>query len=276
MSLYLKTKDFSVTQETFELHLDRERDLLVTKPLPEDLSKYYDSQAYISHTDAKRSVFDKLYQRVKRLNLKRKAGLIRRLSGKQGSLLDIGAGTGDFLRYMEDLGWKTTGMEPNAKARARAKAKNMELGESLDGLSGSVFDVITLWHVLEHIPNLEQTMQRIATMLHDKGHLMVAVPNYRSHDAEWYGTYWAAFDVPRHVWHFSKKAMGHLVAQHGMQIEEIVPMPFDAYYVSLLSERYKGGRSRPFHAFYRGFVSNLKAKRNMQYSSLLYVIKKAK
>ena len=156
MRLYLKTKDFSVTQEAFELHHDESLDMLITKPIPESLEGYYESDAYISHTDSKETLFEKAYQAIKRYNLKKKIALIDSFKIKEKTLLDIGAGTGDFLLSAKNAGWKITGVEPNTLAKQNAERKGIPLLSELAELNNLKFDVITLWHVLEHLPNLEE------------------------------------------------------------------------------------------------------------------------
>ncbi|KGK30489.1 bifunctional 2-polyprenyl-6-hydroxyphenol methylase/3-demethylubiquinol 3-O-methyltransferase UbiG [Cellulophaga sp. E6(2014)] len=275
MKFYLKTKDYSVSQETFELFLDQELDMLVTKPEPQVLDSYYDSEVYISHTDANVSLMDKIYQTVKKINLKNKLKIVaKHAKGKR--LLDVGAGTGDFLVVAKENGWSGVGVEPNKKARDKAFEKGLELKTVLEDFTDEKFDVITLWHVLEHVPNLTDQVTRLSALLSDHGILIVAVPNYKSFDAKYYKEHWAAFDVPRHLWHFSKSSITKLFSKEDLKISKIYPMVFDAYYVSLLSEKYKSGKQNFLTAFFVGLRSNMKAWRTKEYSSLIYVLKKPK
>ncbi|AIY12646.1 methyltransferase domain-containing protein [Cellulophaga baltica] len=275
MKFYLKTKDYSVSQETFELFLDQELDMLVTKPEPQVLDSYYDSEVYISHTDANVSLMDKIYQTVKKINLKNKVKIVsKHAKGKR--LLDVGAGTGDFLVVAKEYGWSGVGVEPNKKARDRAFEKGLELKTVLEDFTDEKFDVITLWHVLEHVPNLTDQVTRLSVLLSDHGILIVAVPNYKSFDAKYYKEHWAAFDVPRHLWHFSKSSITKLFSKEDLKISKIYPMVFDAFYVSLLSEKYKSGKQNFLTAFFVGLRSNMKAWRTKEYSSLIYVLKKPK
>lgn len=275
MKLYLKTKDFSVSKEDFDLHHDEALDMLITKPKPENLEKYYESEDYISHTDSKKSFIDKIYHAVKKFSLKKKLGLINSFETEQKRLLDIGAGTGDFLVVAKSAGWKVAGIEPNPSAEQRAKEKGIHLFSKLEELDGQKFDVITLWHVLEHLPDLEHQIRQISSLLHDKGTLVVAVPNFKSYDATHYGEFWAAYDVPRHLWHFSKTAIERIFQKHTIRLIETKPMLFDSYYVSLLSEKYKTGRQNLIRAFFMGLKSNLKAKRTKECSSHIYILKKS-
>ena len=274
MKLYLKTKDFSVSQEDFELHWDSDLDMLRTHPMPKNLPRYYESEDYISHTDAESSFTDKLYQWVKRRNLRNKIQIIDNQSLITKSLLDFGAGTGDFVVYANQAEYQASGMEPNAKARDLAKSKGISLAPDLEALGNETFQVITLWHVLEHLPNLEEQISEIASRLNPDGALVIAVPNFKSFDAKYYGNHWAGYDVPRHLWHFSKTAIRKLFKKKGFKIVSIHPMRFDAFYVSMLSEKYKGNKFYLFSAFIIGLWSNVKALFTKEYSSLIYVLKR--
>ncbi|MEW2920636.1 class I SAM-dependent methyltransferase [Muricauda sp. ANG21] len=276
MKLYLKTKDFSVSGESFELHWDPSLDMLVTQPQPTELAAYYESEDYISHTDAQNSFTDKLYQAVKQKNLKNKLQLIDNQKVNAKSILDIGAGTGDFLATAQKAGYTVTGVEPNAKARALGKQKGVELLSDLGELNEKQFEVITLWHVLEHLPDLEHQIRTIISKLTNEGSLIIAVPNFKSFDANYYGTHWAGYDVPRHLWHFSKTAITKLFQQHDMEVISIRPMWFDAFYVSMLSEKYKGNKLYLISAFFVGLWSNLKAIFTKEHSSLIYILKRKK
>ncbi|MBA4745304.1 MAG: class I SAM-dependent methyltransferase [Muricauda sp.] len=274
MKLFLKTKDFSVSGESFELHWDKDLDMLVTRPQPKNLAPYYESEGYISHTDSKSSFTDRMYQLVKGKNLKNKVQIIENQIDKPNSLLDLGAGTGDFLITAQKSGFKAVGVEPNEKARQLAKEKGIELHQSLEYLSGQKFQAITLWHVLEHLPNLEEQIKTLVDLLKDDGVLVVAVPNFKSFDAKHFKSYWAAYDVPRHLWHFSKKSISKLFARHKLEVIKIKPMWFDAFYVSMLSEKYRGNRLYLVSAFFVGLWSNLAAIFTKEHSSLIYILKK--
>ncbi len=275
--VYVTAKDYLVSGESFDLLYDSEREMLITSPQPslENLSKYYESEEYISHTDNKKGVVNFLYQKVKSRALQSKTNLIFKLNKGTGSLLDIGAGTGDFLKVAKDKGWNVQGVEPNENARELAAAKNIFLKETIEEYAGSQFEVITLWHVLEHLPNLEEAIQQIENLLAPGGTLIIAVPNYNSYDSKYYKSFWAAFDVPRHLWHFSKNSM-KLIFSNNLTLEKIKPMIFDSFYVSLLSEKHKNGSSSFVKAFLIGLWSNISAWSNKEYSSLIYCFKKSK
>lgn len=273
---YLSVKDYLVSGESFDLVHDTDLDFLKTFPQPqvEELPKYYESQEYISHTDEKRGLFSRLYQLVKKWSLQKKAKLILQQLGDVGSLLDVGAGTGDFLKVAKEKGWQVHGMEPNKNAANLALEKGIDLKASLNDFEGKQFDVVTLWHVLEHIPDLEETILKLAALVKPQGTLIIAVPNFKSFDARHYGKFWAAYDVPRHLWHFSKESMKNLFAEN-FQLKNIEPMIFDSFYVSLLSEKYKTGRKFSLKAFWIGLLSNIKAKHSKEYSSHIYCFKKS-
>lgn len=271
---FKKVKDYSVSKEIFELHHNPEYDLLITFPKPslEKLPSYYESDDYISHTDGKRSLFERAYHFIKGIALKNKLKLINEQSPK-GKLLDIGAGTGDFLVIAKNDGWNTTGIEPSAKAKAIAINKGVTFAESLAELESNSFDVITMWHVLEHVPNLEEYITELKRLVKPSGTIVIAVPNFKSFDADYYGKFWAAFDVPRHIWHFSKTAIEKLFAEKEMKLVEVLPMKFDSFYVSLLSEKYKTGKMNFVRAFFVGWKSNLSGKKTKEFSSHIYIIK---
>ena len=269
----LNCKDNTVSGDYFEVKMHEEYEMLVTSPVPKNLENYYKSETYISHTDSKKTFFDKIYQVVKNYTLKQKLLLLNSFKLSSKSVLDFGAGTGDFLKVCKNNNWEVLGIEPSLEARENAAKKGIYLKENLLDVGNKKFDVITLWHVLEHVENLKNTIKFLKGLFLPGGRIVVAVPNYKSYDAEFYKEYWAAYDVPRHLWHFSQKAIRKLFLESEMVVEETLPMKFDSYYVSLLSEKYKTGKSNPIKAFYRGFLSNRSAKSTTEYSSLIYVIK---
>ena len=275
-SIYISTKDYFKSQEAFDLVLDSSRGILITTPQPaaEDLAGYYQSQAYISHSNTQKGIVPFLYAMVQKWSLKNKINLINSLSNHKGTLLDIGAGTGNFCETSKQNSWDVYGVEPSQKAREIAAKKNIFLHQSIEDFKGQQFDVITLWHVLEHLPDLENTITAIQKLLKPNGVLIVAVPNYNSFDAKHYKGFWAAYDVPRHLWHFSQKSMSKLFSKN-MKLLKTKPMIFDSFYVSLLSEKYKTGNSFAIKALWIGFWSNIRALSTKEYSSLIYCFKKA-
>jgi 2-polyprenyl-3-methyl-5-hydroxy-6-metoxy-1,4-benzoquinol methylase len=273
MYTYLKTKDYFLTQEEFELKYDPAFEMLITHPQPNNLSKYYQSTSYISHTDDNDTFIDKIYHYIKKYSLRKKVQLINSLDVPTKTVLDIGAGTGDFLLEASKQNWLTNGVEPNEQARTKAHSKGIPLETSLTKIQEKQH-VITLWHVLEHLPKLEQQIIDITNILESGGYLIIAVPNYKSHDAKKYKTHWAAYDTPRHLWHFSRTSISLLFEPKGYTVKKTLPMCFDSFYVSLLSEKYKHGKAKYMNAFFTGLYSNIKARFNGQYSSLIYILKK--
>jgi 2-polyprenyl-3-methyl-5-hydroxy-6-metoxy-1,4-benzoquinol methylase len=273
---YQTVKDNSVSKEVFELLYDEDLDMLITSPQPKgtELSKYYESDDYISHTDGKRSIFEKAYHFIKNIALKNKLSLVNSLQ-KKGKLLDIGAGTGDFLLTAKNDGWNVIGVEPSEKARSIAAKKGIELKPVAD-FDDHSFDIITMWHVLEHVPDLQNQIKELKRLLKPNGAIIIAVPNFKSYDAKYYGEFWAAYDTPRHLWHFSKTAIKKLFQNVNIELVKILPMKFDSFYVSLLSEKYKTGKMNFIKAFFIGLKSNWKAKEKFEYSSHIYVLKNAK
>lgn len=274
----LKLKDHSVSGESFELIYDADRALLYTHPKPSEseLSSYYPDTNYISHTNQRRSLFDMAYHVVRYVSVRRKLRLIKPFKSEQSTLLDIGAGTGFFIRTAQKKGWNVKGIEPNPSARRLANSKasgSVFDTEALQQLSEKSFDVITLWHVLEHLPNLEKDIKLFHKLLKPNGRIVVAVPNFNSFDANHFKAFWAAYDVPRHLWHFSKQSIPKVFSDVQMQVASTHPLVMDAYYVSLLSNKLKTGSHRILSSLWTGFLSNLKAAKTGEYSSLIYVLK---
>ena len=275
---FLEVKDHSVSGENFQLIENLEYGFLETTPQPslESIPDYYKSEDYISHTDSKRNLFEIVYHLVRKISLKQKLKLINTSTSTQKNLLDVGCGTGDFLRVAKQNHWSVSGIEPNKQARQIANNKTdnsvFEI-EHLLKFQAESFDVISLWHVLEHLPNLEEHIQVFKKLLKPNGTLIIAVPNYKSYDAEYYQEFWAAYDVPRHLWHFNKDSISKLVSKVSMEVVKTKPMYFDAFYVSLLSEKYKNGKMNFLKGIWMGMLSNLKSIKSKEASSLIYSIK---
>jgi SAM-dependent methyltransferase len=251
----------------------------LTNPFPEgqDLAAYYETEDYVSHTDGKGSALDWVYNIIRARAIKSKFRLINSFVNGQPSLVDYGAGTGAFLSFCQTQGWKGMGFEPSAVARENAATKGLTLLDpsKRDELEVDSVDVFTLWHVLEHIPDLNDTLRYFNSRLKSEGLLVIAVPNHESYDAQKYKDDWAAYDVPLHLWHFAKSDISNLGSKHGFKVEEIVNMPFDSFYVSLLSEKNRHGSMRPKSAFLTGLKSNLRGAKSKNMSSLIYILRKA-
>lgn len=277
----LSAKDFTVTGESFEIWHCDECTARFTQNIPvvSGIGRYYQSTAYVSHSDTEKGLVNRLYHFVRNHTLKEKRKLVQRATGKQyGSLLDIGAGTGAFSHTMSETGWQLTALEPDVTARQHAKKRyglELDVPEKLFSLTENSFDAITLWHVLEHVHDLHGYLERFYQLLKSDGHLIIAVPNYTSHDAKVYKEYWAAYDVPRHLYHFSPKSMEMLGNRRGFVLEKKLPMWFDSFYVAMLSEQYRNGSGNIPGAFWNGLVSNLKAMGHAdRCSSVIYLFTK--
>lgn len=275
----LSVKDYTVSLQQFDIWHCNACTMRFTQQVPDkgEIGKYYQSHNYISHSDIKKGFINSLYHYVRRRTLKAKRKLIEKhtaLSG--GNVLDVGAGAGAFLNEMFRSGWKVTGIEPDTVARENAKriyGLPLYASEKLFDLKPQSFDAITMWHVLEHVHDLHEYMSQLKNLLKPSGCLFIAVPNYTSYDALVYKNYWAAYDVPRHLYHFSPAAFSQLLLQHGFQLKEIKPMWYDSFYVSMLSEKYKTGKNNFFRAVYNGYISNWKALfDNEKCSSIIYVV----
>ncbi len=273
----MKVRDNFLTKERFKI-IKNKSGFLETIPQPKknDINKYYKSEKYLSHTDSKKSFFDKIYQIAKEINLREKKKIIKNYV-KKGMVLDYGCGVGDFLNYIKN-DYEINGIEPNENA---AKIASTKLGllisnnTNLSNINDGKYDLITLWHVFEHVHELDMLSKELFRILKKEGTLIIAVPNYKSYDAEYYAEYWAAYDVPRHLWHFNRESLIKWWDKYEMKIIDIKPMKLDSYYVSILSEKY---RNKNIFSFIKGIIigllSNLKARKTNEYSSLIYVFKK--
>ena len=272
---FITVKDFSVSGESFSLLLNEEYQILKTHPQPtlDKLGSYYEFEDYISHTDGKRTLFEKMYHFIKRKAIRDKVSLINSHQPLKGRILDIGAGTGDFLLECKNQNWEILGIEPNDKAKGIAVGKGIKFGDTIEKLESNSFDVITMWHVLEHVPDVEHQVAELKRLLKPSGTIIIAVPNFKSYDAQYYKEFWAAYDVPRHLWHFSKTAIEKLFDKQNMNLEDIKPMWFDSFYVSLLSEKYKSGKMNFISGFFIGLISNVSGLFKKEFSSHIYVLK---
>ena len=271
--------DHTTTQETFQVQTCNQCSFTLTNPRPNDdqLGKYYESNDYISHSNNQKGIFNRIYQMVRYHAIESKFKLINGLNSN-GLGLDYGCGTGEFLGYVQKHERTVLGVEPSEFARKQA-IENHQLNvlslEEFPSISDNSASIISLWHVLEHVSNLRATLSKFHSILNDQGHLVIAVPNCSSLDAEIYGPLWAGYDVPRHLWHFTPKTMQQLLESEGFKLLKMKGMPFDSYYVSLLSEKHRTGKMNPIRAFKNGFLSNWKARNNPgKTSSVIYIFQK--
>lgn len=248
-------------------------------PTGSDIDRYYDSPDYISHSDTRRGIINSLYHYARKQMLRRKLQLVIDESHRpKGRLLDIGTGTGYFAAAMKRLGWQVEAIEKNAKAREFANTKfglNVKPETELKRYDHKAFDVITLWHVMEHLEDLNTTWTRLYDILERSGILIIAVPNHASYDAQKYGPQWAAYDVPRHLWHFTPDTMQQWGAKYGFVLAARHPMPYDAFYISMLSEKNRAARA----AFVKGMITGVWAgakalSKKDRSSSMIYIFRK--
>lgn len=278
---HLEVKDYTTTGEVFHIMACRGCGFLLTnpRPSPTQISRYYQSDKYISHTGGGKSLFDRVYLFARNFTLRWKHDTITAYHSK-GSILDYGCGTGEFLQHCQQLGWDVSGVEPSDDARTKAtELISKPVAPTISELEETQYDAITLWHVLEHIHTLPNTLKTLAGKLKPSSTIFIAVPNYKSPDARHYQAHWAGYDVPRHLWHFSPETMTTLLNKVGLKIVAIKPMKLDAFYVSLLSEGYKNPDQPKWlaatKAFIRGLHSNLTAAKTKNHSSLIYIAKHA-
>ena len=271
----MKVKDHFLTQEEFELRETAIPGVFKTHPVPENISVYYDSKEYISHHQDSGSIKEKLYKFLQNFNLNYKRNILFDFVGKDKKVLDYGCGAGEFVKYIEN-DFETFGFEPSESANSYAikKVRKAKIISSLDFIEEGTLDAITLWHVFEHIGNQDEMLQKFHRKLKEKGLLIIAVPNPTSYDALKYKEFWAAYDVPRHLFHFTKSGMEKLMTNDSWRIKKIKPLLLDSFYISMLSEKYKKSSLFWLKGLIYGLISNVKASKTGEYSSLIYIIEK--
>jgi SAM-dependent methyltransferase len=276
----LSSKDNTVSQKVFTLRQCQTCKLAITTPRPadEELHQYYISDEYISHSNKGKTLVDKVYLVARGFTLKWKLSIVQQGNSAPGKILDYGCGTGEFLSTCRNAGWDTTGVEPSTTAREQAKQlTRSSIHESLPSVPDDNFTVITLWHVLEHVSNLDETLSLLKSKLTENGTIFIAVPNHTSWDGQHYKEHWAGYDTPRHLWHFSRETMNVLITKNGMRVTGTIPMKLDSFYISLLSEKYKNNKSSitgMLKATLNGLTSNVKASKSGDYSSIIYIVRK--
>lgn len=275
---FLTCKDYTVTGELFHVKQCAHCQFTFTNPRPQEESAgaYYQSSTYISHSSQSQGFIDRIYLIIRGFTVRWKYNLIAK-TAETTNILDIGCGTGHFAAYAKSKGANVFGVEPSDQARVIADTQGVKTFSSIDQITAKKFNAITMWHVLEHIYDLDAILKKIRDRLSDDGTIFIAVPNYESDDATRYKEYWAAFDVPRHVWHFSRKSMEKVLKRNHLKIVRIIPMKMDSYYVSILSEKYANNGVSTITGFtkglFSGLMSNLKARKTTNHSSLIYIVK---
>ena len=277
---YLHLKDEFLSKEDFDIYECDQCGLLFTVPRPEPnvIGKYYQSEEYYSHQENKKGFVPKVYEFVKSFNIRNKVKMA--IQGlPQGKLLDIGCGVGDFLCQVKKENWDVMGIEPSDDAKAIAEARlgfrPLSPSDSVS-LPDASFDVITLWHVLEHVDDLKFQTTEINRLLKPGGRLVIALPNYQSFDCQYFKEFWAAWDVPRHLNHFSQNTLNSMMVSLGFVPMDSKKLVWDAYYISFLSEKYQKKSLPLLRGAWIGLKSNCKARRTGMYSSLVYRFQKPK
>ncbi|MFB6257069.1 MAG: class I SAM-dependent methyltransferase [Flavobacteriales bacterium] len=276
-AFFLSCKDHTVSGEHFDIQECSNCRFRYTDPRPaeESIGDYYESEAYISHSNKTKGPIDALYKVARQYTVRKKHRTVRRSAENLPlTILDHGCGTGEFLAQCQKKGWQVHGLEPDEGARQQATellGGNVDPPDTLNALPSESFSIITLWHVLEHVPRLQETVRELKRVLRPEGTLFIAVPNCSSNDAEHYGACWAAYDVPRHLYHFRPPNIRQLFEDHGMVVREVRPMLLDGIYVSMLSEKYQG--KMPWKGVWTGLKSNMKADLEKEtYSAQIYLI----
>ena len=274
---FLHSKDHFLTGEKFDILQCKDCGFRMTSPVPDPntIGKYYESKEYISHDTGDKNLMNLVYKTARFFTLRSKCRLVKTYSsGKK--LLDIGCGTGEFLNFCHKKGFQCSGIEPGQKPRNFAvEHYHLPIKEKVafSPEEKGTFDCITLWHVLEHIPDTNATLRLLKEALKPSGTLILALPNPDSFDACFYGEYWAAFDLPRHLFHFSSKNIKMLAEKNGFTLKKILPQYLDSFYIAMLSEKYKSGKKHPLKSFFRGFESNFKGNNpSFGFSSQIYIL----
>lgn len=271
----IKAEDHLLSKKEFTVLFDHIQGIGKTQiPTNFDSNSFYPKENYASHQDQKTGLIGAAYNIVQHLMLRYKFSIIKQYS-HGNSILDIGGGTGTFASFFKKKGFDVTLTEPNNRARIQASHKGLLIFPTPTDLPPqSAYSTLTLWHVFEHLPAPQKALQNYHKLLKNKGLLLLALPNYDSFDATYYQEYWAALDVPRHLWHYTPKGITSLVSEKGFRFQKSYPLWFDAFYIAYLSEQYRKSKFPLLRGFFIGLFSNLSALFTGQYSSLIYIFRK--
>jgi SAM-dependent methyltransferase len=243
---WLLCRDTLVSHKPFQLARCSACGLVFTQDCPgeEEMPAYYQAEEYISHNPDAKGFMNRIYLFTREFMVNRKRKYIRAATGlNSGSLLDIGCGTGHFANTMKKAGWNVTGIEPDEKARnyaVTAFGLKVLLPGQIKDLEGKSFDCITMWHVLEHFHDPFGYAAEIGRLLKPGGVCLAALPNCRSFDAGYFRSDWAAYDVPRHLWHFTPSTFSEFADKTGFSVKKTGVLPLDVFYISILSEKARG------------------------------------
>jgi len=278
---YLKCVDNFISKEAFDIYKCRTCNFEFTQDSPgeTEIGRYYDSDAYISHSNTSKGLTNKIYHFVRNIMLCRKRELVKKFTGhKKGTILDVGSGTGHFAGFMLKSGWEVTGIEINEKARDFSKIHfglKIFAPQEILTLQPDSFDCITLWHVLEHFQNPLKYISDIFRLLKPGGTCIIALPNCNSYDAIFYKKSWAAYDVPRHLWHFSPATFSIFSEKAGFTLRKLRSLPLDVFYISIMSEKYRNSRLPFLKGLLRAFPFTMMSLFNKKKSSsVIYILSK--
>ena len=277
---FLDCTDHFISNESFTISRCKNCGFCFTNPRPfvSNIAPYYNSEEYISHSKTSAGIINRLFHLSRIYTLGYKKRIVKKYSSGN-RILDYGCGTGEFLQTMKNKGWICSGIEPNAGARESANQKfDFKISDEagISKIAEGSLDAISLWHVLEHVYPIKERLISFHKLLSEKGILFVALPNMDSYDAKRYGKFWAAWDVPRHIYHFNPASIKTLMKNYGFELVTTRPMILDAFYISMLSEKYKNGSPKNFNALLHGIISNCSAlMKDKNYSSLIYIFKKS-
>ncbi len=274
---YLVCKDYLVSQDEFTIQSCEGCGFRFTNPRPDNKSigGYYQSTDYVSHNDKSEGLINKLYRLVRQFTLRQKLNLINSIQPEKGKLLDVGCGTGLLLETCQKGGWSVAGVEPDDSARDVAAGRlEKTVLATIHEVGEESYDIISMWHVLEHVPDLQETINELKSRLRKGGTLLLALPNSDSYDAKHFKQYWAAYDIPRHLSHFTPESVNRLVSQAGFTLTATRPMYFDSFYIGVLSTRHRDGQTNWIESIFQGLRSNWSGSKTGNYSSLIYIFKK--
>jgi len=222
---------------------------LSPRPKFSGITYYYENDDYDPHRLENKSIFHTVYGWVQKIALRWKFKHISKFI-RSGNLLDIGGGGGRFCSYFKSKGWRVSLQDNSSKARFLAQEADIETYTLLSEIQSQQFDLITMWHSLEHIHAIDALFQNVNRLTSDDGFLVVAVPNINAPERKFLGKDWAPWDAPRHLYHFNYAQLSKLLRKYGWKIEFSMPMIQDTPYNILLSLNIKS----PLELIWGGFV----------------------
>lgn len=273
-------RDHGISQEDFRIVECSDCKFRFTQNPPDEsvIGPYYETSKYISHSADSTTLINRVYYAVRDNMLAQKYKLIRQYTDGK-NFIDIGCGLGYFLNYIKQKNNTVFGIEKSESTAAIVRDKFNITVESpeffLENKIEKKYDVVSMWHVLEHLYNPKNYISSIQKIIHDQSIIIIALPNHQSWDGRHYKEYWAGYDVPRHLWHFDASSINTLMSDLGFRCINMHRLPYDAFYVSLLSERYRGNFLSTIRAMFAGVISSIKSWMDVkQTSSIIYIYKK--